>query len=59
MILGIAVRNLFDDMFIGSVVYVLCVFVGLFYATLSLNGIWSAGGNLSTKPKRLSVPNGL
>ncbi|GJL61914.1 MAG: hypothetical protein NPIRA04_05680 [Nitrospirales bacterium] len=36
---GLLVRNLFDDMFIGSVVYVFWLFIGLFWVTLSLHGM--------------------
>ena len=56
--IGLIVRNLFDDMFIGSIVYVFCLFVGLFCATINLNGTRCAGGNLSTDPNRVSAGEG-
>ncbi len=36
--LGLIVRNLFDDMFIGSIVYLFWLMIGLFCVLLSLHG---------------------
>ncbi|GJL54522.1 MAG: hypothetical protein NPIRA02_16540 [Nitrospirales bacterium] len=35
--LGLIVRNLFDDMFVGTVVYVFCLFIGLLCAVFNLH----------------------
>jgi len=40
--IGLLVRNLFDDMFIGSVVYLFYLFIGLFCVTLNLHGMGTA-----------------
>jgi len=41
--IGLIVRNIFDDMFIGSVVYLFWLFIGLFYVTISLSSKRSTG----------------
>ncbi len=55
---GLMVRNLLDDMFIGSVVYVYCLFLGLLCVTLRLHGIGSEGGNISITPNPIPVVDG-
>ncbi|MGB0910938.1 MAG: O-antigen ligase family protein [Nitrospirales bacterium] len=55
---GLMVRNLLDDMFMGSVVYVYCLFLGLLCVTLRLHGIGSKDGNIAMSPNRIPAADG-
>ena len=49
--IGLIVRSLFDDMFVGTIVYIFFLFVGLMFAALSIHDL----GKMQS-PKRTSRP---
>ena len=58
--IGLMVRNVFDNMFVGSIVYVFCLLIGLLSVLQSLNELEGAG-NIARKisPGLNDVANGM